>query len=107
MPRYLLLVGAVLIFATGCDHEDRLAKVEKQNQELQAEIKKRDSAAGDLESRVRCSKDAKAWFKENWPSGGNTLMVDYSNHYNKTRNRCFAFVEYHFSISYPGFKSGI
>ncbi|MFY9560859.1 MAG: hypothetical protein WAQ52_11545 [Terriglobales bacterium] len=93
---------AAVISGTGCDHEDRLAKLEKQNQELQAEIKKRDNAAGDLQSQARCSKDAKTWFKENWPSGGNTLMVDYSNHYNKARNQCFAFVEYHFAVGTEG-----
>jgi hypothetical protein len=35
--------GSALIVATGCDNGERISRLEKQNQELQAEIKKRDA----------------------------------------------------------------
>ena len=48
--------------------------------------------------QVKCSKDAKAWFSENWsPTPKQTLSLDYRNHYNKSQNKCFILVDYHFS----------
>src|SRR5205809_624249 len=87
-----LPVAVASIVLVGCDMQDRLSRLEKQNQELQAEIKKRDGATADLESQAKCSRDAKVWFRENWPSDRTTLLLDYTNHYNKTRNQCFTFV---------------
>jgi hypothetical protein len=65
MARLLLIVGLVLIFATGCDTGERLAKLEKQNQELLAEVKK-GQATADYDLQGKCSKDARAWFNENY-----------------------------------------
>jgi hypothetical protein len=45
MMRFLLPFGSALIVATGCDNGERISRLEKQNQELQAEIKKRDAVA--------------------------------------------------------------
>jgi hypothetical protein len=92
----LLTIGGICLLGTACDLEERVGRLEKQTQELQAEVKK-DRATADYDLQAKCSKDAKAWFKENWPSDKDTLLLDYKNHYNKASNKCFIFVEYHFS----------
>jgi len=91
-----LTIGALFLVTTGCDTEERISRLEKQTQELQAEVKK-DRAATDYDLQAKCSRDARAWFKENWQSDKDTLLLDYTNHYNKSLNKCFVVVEYHFS----------
>jgi len=71
----------------------------------QAEIKKRDSAPADLDSRAKCSKDARTWFNENWAGTSrekDTALLDFTNHYNKKSNKCFIFVEYHYNSNLAG-----
>jgi hypothetical protein len=104
MARYLLLIGCALFIATGCDTGDRLAKLEKENQELQAEIKKRDNAGADLDFQAKCSKDGRNWFNENWAGSRdkNTILLDFRNHYNKKENKCFGFVEWHYHSNFAG-----
>ena len=94
----LVVFGALLLVLTGCDERERLSRLEKQNQDLQAELgKQRVTTDYDLQSK--CSRDAKTWFNENWGTGDkNTMLLNYSNHYNKTMNKCFIIVEYHYSV---------
>ena len=96
MARFLSLqVGLVfLVAATGCDNSDRIARLEKQNQELQAQVKKT-SAAAEYDLQSRCSNEARAWFNQNWSSDTNTLLLHFTNHYNKKLNKCFIIVENH------------
>lgn len=91
---------AVLI-GTGCDYPNRLANLEKQNRALQEEVNKRQTST-DYDLQVKCSRDAKEWFKENWSSDKDTILLDYHNHYNKNNNKCFILVEYHFSFGRGG-----
>jgi hypothetical protein len=80
---------------SGCD-TDKTAKLEKQNQELQAQLQKQQSANLDLQAK--CSRDARVWFNEEWPREKDTILLDFTNHYNKSMNKCFILVEYHFKI---------
>jgi hypothetical protein len=89
----------LFLIATGCDVPDRVGKLEKQTSELRAEVEKARSAA-DLDSQAKCSKDAKAWFKEGWSADKDTLLLDYRNHYSKSQNKCFVLVQYNRSKSY-------
>jgi hypothetical protein len=98
MARYLLLLGPALLLVAGCDTGQRLTKLEKQNQELQAEIKKRDSAPADLESQAKCARDSKVWFNANWQTDKDTTLLNYTNHYSKSLNQCFILVEYHYRV---------
>lgn len=82
-----------LLFATGCD-TDRINKLEKENQEMKAKLEK-NSAAVDLDLQAKCSKDARTWFNENWSRDKETVLLEFSNHYNAKQNKCFVFVEYH------------
>jgi hypothetical protein len=95
MARYFLLIGWALLVTTGCDTGERLAKLEKQNQELLAEVKK-GQASADFDLQGKCSKDARTWFNETWSRDKDTILLDFSNHYNKKENKCFILVEYHY-----------
>ena len=102
MPRSVLLASLVLLgLATACDTSDRIGRLEKQNQELQAEIKK-GQATADYDLQAKCSKDARVWFNENWKRDKDTLLLDFTNHYNKELNKCFLVVEYHYRLGLEG-----
>jgi len=91
------LALATCLFLAGCNYDERISKLEKQNQDLQAEIKK-DHAAADYEMQAKCAKDSKVWFNENWQSDKTTLLLNYTNHYNRSLNKCFIEVEYHYRL---------
>jgi hypothetical protein len=80
----------------GCD-TDKVARLERQNQELQALIQ-RQQVAANLELQSKCARDSKAWFRENWQRDKTTTLLDFTNHYNKEMNKCFIMVEYHYSL---------
>lgn len=102
MARFVILVASVLLIATiGCDNSDRIDRLEKQNQELQAQVKKT-SATADYDLQAKCSKDARGWFNENWSRDKDTLLLDFTNHYNKNLNKCFILVEFHYSTDKEG-----
>jgi len=95
-------LGAVLlctVFASviGCDTGKRLSRLEKENAELKAQVEK-DQAARDLDLQAKCSKDARDWFNENWSRDKDTILLDFTNHYNKSSNSCLIFVEFHYSF---------
>jgi hypothetical protein len=94
--RLLIAAGAVFLMAIGCDHGERISRLEKQSEELKAEVKK-DHATADYELQAKCSRDSRVWFKENWSADKNTILLDYTNHYNKAQNKCFILVERHYS----------
>jgi hypothetical protein len=45
--------------------------------------------------QAKCSKDARVWFNENWSRDKDTILLDFSNHYNIKQNKCFIFVWCH------------
>ncbi|HLJ15808.1 MAG TPA: hypothetical protein VKV15_15020 [Bryobacteraceae bacterium] len=91
------LAGVVLLTATGCG-QDRIAALEKQNQELKAQMEK-SHATSDYDLQAKCASDARAWFNENWSPSKYTLFSNFTNHYNKTMNKCFIVVEVHLNYS--------
>jgi hypothetical protein len=99
MLKFVATTGLVLVLsaALGCDHGERIGRLEKQNEELKAELKK-NQAAADLDLQAKCSKDARAWLKENYSGGGNTILFDFTNHYNKALNKCFSLEERHYRV---------
>jgi len=92
----IMAFGAVLLVATGCGQDKKIAALEKQNQELMAEIEI-SHATVDYDLQAKCSKDARAYFNGNWPRDKDTLYLDFTNHYNKSMNKCFILVEYRYS----------
>jgi hypothetical protein len=91
---------AISGFLLGCD-ADKVARLEKQNQELEAQFQ-RQRAASDLDSQAKCSRDAKVFFTEGWQRDKDTILLDHSNHYNKKENKCFVLVELHYNSHFAG-----
>jgi len=87
---------AVLLMAIGCGQDKKIAILEKQNQELKAEMEKSHTTA-DYDLQAKCSKDARTWFNETWSGTKGAIFLDFTNHYNKSMNKCFILTEYHFS----------
>jgi hypothetical protein len=69
-----MILGIVAL--VGCDSE-RISRLEKQNQELQAQIQKHQAAAA-LDLQAKCSRDAKTFFFEGWRRDKDTVLLDYS-----------------------------
>jgi hypothetical protein len=46
----------------------------------------------DLESQAKCSKDAEAYFRREWP-GGPGFSAQQTNHYNEAQNKCFVRIQ--------------
>lgn len=89
----------------GCDTQ-RISKLEKENAELKAKLEKQ-SAAENFELQGKCSKDARTWFNASVSREKTTIFLDFANHYNEKRNKCFILVEHHFnSTSVLGIKEG-
>jgi hypothetical protein len=84
-----ILLGLILLPILGCN-DDKIARLEKQNEELKAQMAKQNAAA-DFDLQAKCSNAAKLWFRENWGSGRDKddILLDFSNHYNKASNQCF------------------
>src|ERR1700727_1379324 len=96
MYRTTLIVLIALVIS-GCD-SDRIGRLEQQNQELQDQLKKQQTTAS-LDVQSKCSHDAKIWFSENWNRRDkDTVLLDFTNHYNKEMNKCFIVVQYHYSF---------
>jgi hypothetical protein len=92
------LVAAILIFISACQ-DQKIAALEKQNQELRSASGKR-STAEDYDFQAKCSKDARTWFNDNWSRDKDTVLLNFTNHYNKAMNKCMILVEYHYSNGY-------
>lgn len=93
-PLWILCLCVLCLVATGCDN-DRISKLEKENQEMKAKLEK-SNVTQEYELQARCSKDARAWFNTNWPRDKSTTLLDFSNHYNAKHNKCMIFVEFHY-----------
>jgi hypothetical protein len=92
-----LFAASILVIVAGCDHEARLTNLENDNQDLQAEIGKNAKNA-DFDLQSKCAGDARTWFNDTWSRDKDTILLDYTNHYNKRSNQCFILVEYHYHL---------
>src|SRR5947209_5291592 len=92
-------VGTVLSLSLACD-TNRVAKLEKDNLALRAQVQKLEQQPASLDLQAKCSKDAKQWFVSNWQSSPdpNTILLTFINHYNSKQNKCFILVEYHYKL---------
>lgn len=98
MPKWLTIVAGIsLLLCVACDHTERIGRLEKEVQELKESAKK-EQVSADYDMQTKCSRDAKAWFNENWQRDKSTVLLDYTNHYNKAQNKCFELVEFHYSL---------
>jgi len=98
-----LSAAAILLITTGCDL-DKTSRLEKQVEELKAEVSKRHTTE-EYNLQAKCSQDARTWFNQNYSGisrDKDTILLDYSNHYNKSANQYFALVEFHFNVGLKG-----
>src|SRR2546423_1239255 len=103
-----LLIFGLLLSVIGCDLPDRVGRLEKENKELKATESERNRVAS-YDLQATCAKDAREWFNANWANdrSKNTLLLDFTNHYNKRMNKCFVMVEYHYSTANPDWTNHI
>jgi hypothetical protein len=90
----------------GCN-DDKIAQLEKQNTELKAQLAKEKDTTRDFDLQAKCSKDARIWFNQNWSRDKDTILLDFSNHYNAEHNKCFILTESHYNSHFanPGGNS--
>ena len=79
---------------TACD-TDRIAKLEKENAELRADLEKQKRIV-DLDTQGKCSAAAEHLFNIQFGAGKNTITLDYHNHYNRSLGKCFVMIEWHY-----------
>jgi hypothetical protein len=93
----MMSVGLLLLVAVGCDNAEKISRLEKQVEELKTQVNKV-QAASDFDLQAKCSRDAKGWLDEQWGRGDkDTILLHQTNHYNKSLNKCFVLIEYHFN----------
>jgi outer membrane murein-binding lipoprotein Lpp len=98
MGKLLLVFMMLAIVAlSGCEDSQRLARLEKENQTPKAQLNQLNekNVTRNYDLEARCSKDAKAWFHENYPRDKDTALLDFTNHYHLATNQCFVLVELH------------
>jgi hypothetical protein len=85
MPPLRFALVFLMLFGTACN-QDRIARLEKQNQELAAKLEAIVKTAN-LDMQATCAQQARIAFNE---SGlDKDAMKGYTNHYNQKLNKCF------------------
>jgi uncharacterized protein YheU (UPF0270 family) len=92
----------LILFALedGCDYDARMKKLEQKNEDLQAKFD-RGHAVEEYDLAAKCSRDARIWFNSNFSSEASdkdTLLLDFTNHYNKAQNKCYIYVLYNYNL---------
>ncbi|HKW02284.1 MAG TPA: hypothetical protein VJN96_20850 [Vicinamibacterales bacterium] len=95
---------ALALLSVSCDSQ-RLAKLEAENKDLRQQIDglKR---TNNLDVQAKCAKDAREFFNKDWATGRDdkTQLLDFSNHYNESMNRCFILINYNFLMGSSGWS---
>lgn len=97
----LTALFAVTLVETACDIPNRVRSLEKQTKELKEEMSRKETV-GDFELQIKCSREAKEWFKEMFQSDKDTTFQTYQDHFNKKLTKCFIATEWHYSMTEKG-----
>ena len=89
--RTLLIIGTVLLILCGCNG-DRIAKLEKENQELTARLAQ--LTASRNSDQAKCYAEARTFFEEKYKRDRSTIFLNYMNHFNRAENACYVLVEW-------------
>jgi len=95
MASLRLVIVGLMILGTGCN-QNRIARLEKDNKELHAQLDKQKQFT-DLDTQGKCSEAANKYFREEFVADKSTTVLDHYNHFNKEMGKCFALVEWHYS----------
>jgi hypothetical protein len=101
----LLICSATALLGSGCDQDQRIASLEKQVKVLNDKLDRqteREQAIAEYDLEARCSRDSRQWFIENWSRDKDTIILTYTNHYNKRLNNCFVYVQWHYTTDKRG-----
>lgn len=98
--KIVIALLACCALLAGCDG-DRITTLEKENADLKAKVEKQNPVVV-YDLQAKCSKDAQTWFSENWSRDKDTILLDFTNHYNAKLNKCFILVEYHYKSNFAG-----
>ena len=77
----------LLSIMLGCN-ADRIARLEKQNSELEAKLDSLSKAAS-LDVQAKCAQQARVVFSESGLSPKKDALAGYTDHYNQRLNKCF------------------
>ena len=93
MRATVIIQSALLsILCVGCNG-DRIAKLEKENQELKAKLA--EETANRDDDQTKCSREARTFFAVKYKRDKSTTFLNYMYHFNRAENVCFVFVEWH------------
>jgi len=106
--RCKILVVLPLLLIAGCD-TSRIDKLEKENHEILSRLQRQETVQ-DFDLRAKCAVAAKAYFldtKEDYrrpPSHGLPVAqileeIGYSDHYNKSLNKCLVRIQFYVLIN--------
>jgi len=96
--RALVIIVATLLAAC---NGGKIAELEKQTKELRAELETQKTIV-DLDTQAKCSNEAQRFFTEKYlPRTKQTVILDYTNHYNSKLRKCFIKVEWNYRGSPP------
>ena len=90
-----VLLPVISLFITGCDNNSaQIAQLQKQNQDLQAQLDQQKN--NNLDSQAQCATQADKALK-NFEKDYSSLQYDsfsQENHYNQKMNKCFVLISY-------------
>jgi hypothetical protein len=89
--RTLLIIGTVLFILSGCNG-DRITKLEKENQELNARLAQLTASRND--DQTKCYAEARTFFEQRYKRDRSTIFLNYMNHFNRVENACYVLVEW-------------
>jgi hypothetical protein len=97
MHRLVPFAVVALTVCAACD-TNRVAQLEKENQALQAQLRR-----ANLDLQDKCSTAAKKFIDADWRNPGpNTVLFEFNNHYNQALNKCFVSITWHYLMNADG-----
>ena len=92
MRATVIIQSALLsILCVGCNG-DRIAKLEKENQELKAKLA--EETANRDDDQTKCSREARTFFEVKYKRDKSTTFLNYMYHFNRAENACYVLVEW-------------
>ena len=108
MRALFVVLAFPMLTSSGCDlnsdkirglekEKQEISKLEMENQELREkenELIEKMGQKPSYDTSAKCANDARKWFNAAWTNKG-AIFLNFSSHYNKVHDSCFALVENH------------
>jgi len=104
--RTTVIIESALLFTlcVGCNG-DRIAKLEKENQELKARLAQKTVSRNS--DQMQCLREARAFFENKYKRDKSTTFLNYMNHFNRDENICYLVVEWRADNAPFGWTSSV